>query len=55
MPLPCNAIICPTPCILADWEPWSTCTAKCNGGYTTRKRKIMARATWGGPSCGETV
>mmetsp|Transcript_40498 Transcript_40498/g.128156 ORF Transcript_40498/g.128156 Transcript_40498/m.128156 type:complete len:1542 (-) Transcript_40498:50-4675(-) len=38
-------------CLLGDWHGWSTCTAACGGGQTTRDRALHLPAASGGQPC----
>ncbi|CAD7963513.1 unnamed protein product [Amoebophrya sp. A25] len=50
---PCNTEVCSVPidCEAAEWSSWSSCTASCDGGVQTRKRKIIQHAAAGGNPC----
>jgi hypothetical protein len=38
-------------CVFSNWGEWSTCTAICEGGTTTRIREVLSQATDGGREC----
>ncbi|CAD7936457.1 unnamed protein product [Amoebophrya sp. A120] len=50
---PCNEEVCAQPidCEVSAWEPWSSCSATCNGGQRFRRRVIEQHAAAGGKSC----
>jgi len=41
----------PIDCELGEWEVWSDCSASCDGGQQSRKRKIVALPENGGKAC----
>ena len=50
----CNSHKCPIDCIQTQWSTWSKCSAECDGGITTRQRKITRASKHGGVACGTT-
>jgi len=51
----CNAFLCPVHCEVSEFEPWSTCTADCDGGTMTHMRKVMTPPRYGGAKCPMTT
>lgn len=47
----CAHKICPTDCKMSKWSEWSTCDAKCGGGFQFRKRSVETPASHNGKSC----
>ncbi|XP_071944549.1 uncharacterized protein [Antedon mediterranea] len=42
---------CPIDCVFAEWNPWSPCSAACNGGHRSRWRGIEQYDLFGGKPC----
>merc|ERR1719247_2600977 len=40
----CNVDACDKPCVLEDWNEWSTCTKACDWGYQLRQRGVAEEA-----------
>jgi len=40
----CNVDACDKPCVLGDWNDWSTCTKACDWGYKLRFRGVEEEA-----------
>jgi hypothetical protein len=38
-------------CVANPWQPWSTCTATCGGGWSTRTRTVKIANNFGGKPC----
>jgi len=53
--LSCGRESCPKDCMMSDWEGWSACTAKCNGGVRMRTRMIQQNGDVGGIPCEEDM
>jgi len=49
----CNEQPCPVDCVFAEWDRWSSCSARCGGGVKQRSRLIMQQPMYGGEPCGE--
>merc|ERR1719486_1837197 len=47
----CASEPCPIDCVMADWSPWSECTAQCGGGSETRTRGVLVPDEHGGAKC----
>uniref|UniRef100_A0A7S4VRZ9 Spondin-like TSP1 domain-containing protein n=1 Tax=Alexandrium monilatum TaxID=311494 RepID=A0A7S4VRZ9_9DINO len=47
----CGRDLVPKPCILSDWEEWTSCSVSCGVGRHTRMRRIMSGASDGGEPC----
>merc|ERR1719487_2345958 len=43
-PVQCNVDACDKPCVLGDWNDWSTCTKACDWGYKLRFRGVEEEA-----------
>jgi hypothetical protein len=46
----CSESGCNVGCVVGLWGPWSACTASCDGGVQTRRRKVEQK-TPGEPRC----
>lgn len=44
----CNTDPCVLNCEVSNWSKWSTCTASCGGGTTSRSRTILVHPANGG-------
>ena len=47
----CNTQNCPVDCKVSDWTEWAKCTKSCEGGVTSRSRKIIEPNAYGGKEC----
>lgn len=47
----CEDVPCPVPCILGDWQAWSTCSEPCGGGTQSRDREIVQSPAFGADPC----
>ena len=45
----------PLPCILSQWQPWTTCSASCGPGRHTRLRKIVSEGHVNGDTCDDSL
>jgi len=45
---------CPQDCAWADWAEWSTCSATCGDGRSSRGREVMIPAVGDGKNCSES-
>jgi hypothetical protein len=50
----CNWEACPVNCKMEDWQGWSSCSAKCDGGVEQRVRPVTVHPKHDGEPCGET-
>ena len=50
--IPYSGVKPPQDCELSDWSDWTTCSASCGGGETTRERKVITEPLNGGKTCG---
>jgi hypothetical protein len=50
----CNWEACPVNCKMEDWQGWSSCSAKCDGGVEQRVRPVDMHPKHDGEPCGET-
>lgn len=52
---PCNVEACQVgraeDCVLNEWQDWTMCDHKCNGGLQTRDRSIKNAPKFGGEAC----
>ncbi len=55
----CNEKVCsqwqPVDCKVSTWGPWSGCSAKCGGGFKTRKKSILKHPKNGGKPCNDDL
>ncbi|CAD7936459.1 unnamed protein product [Amoebophrya sp. A120] len=55
----CNEKVCsqwqPVNCKVSTWGPWSGCSAKCGGGFKTRKKSILKHPKNGGKPCNDDL
>jgi hypothetical protein len=42
---------CTVDCTVADWKPWTKCSATCGGGSQMHNRKVLKVAAHGGKAC----
>ncbi|XP_078491513.1 thrombospondin type-1 domain-containing protein 7A isoform X1 [Ciona intestinalis] len=47
----CHIRKCPVPCLVSDWERWSTCSRHCGGGHSIKTRNIIRYPLYGGLGC----
>jgi len=47
----CNTQNCQIDCKVSDWNEWAKCTKSCDGGVTSRSRKIIEPNAYGGKEC----
>lgn len=47
----CNTQPCPVHCQVSSWGKWTSCSKKCGGGTTNRKRTVITVNKFGGTSC----
>lgn len=47
----CNEQACPIDCVVGKFGTWSSCSATCNGGLSTRTRAATRKAQFGGQDC----
>jgi len=48
----CNMKPCDIDCVQSEWSNWSRCSKECDGGITTRTRKIITQPKNNGRQCG---
>ena len=41
----------PIDCLMTNWSSWSSCSKTCNGGFSTRSRKIKEQPSQDGLPC----
>eukprot|EP01006_Ploeotia_vitrea_P040132 TRINITY_DN66404_c3_g4_i3.p1 TRINITY_DN66404_c3_g4~~TRINITY_DN66404_c3_g4_i3.p1 ORF type:complete len:2189 (-),score=999.16 TRINITY_DN66404_c3_g4_i3:889-6498(-) len=51
----CMNAPCPIKCKLSGWSNWTSCSAPCGGGFSTRERVILEEPEYGDHMCGELV
>ncbi|XP_078491512.1 thrombospondin type-1 domain-containing protein 7B-like [Ciona intestinalis] len=47
----CNIRTCPVPCLVSNWNSWTTCSKTCDVGQSFRLRHITQNSEFGAPSC----
>ncbi|XP_078481277.1 uncharacterized protein LOC100187002 [Ciona intestinalis] len=47
----CIPLVCVTDCEVSSWSAWTTCSASCGSGRTSRSRTITQASEHGGKSC----
>jgi len=50
-PRGCQMLKAGIDCLLDNWADWSACSAKCDGGQTSRARRILQQPELGGRPC----
>uniref|UniRef100_S4R6S8 SCO-spondin n=1 Tax=Petromyzon marinus TaxID=7757 RepID=S4R6S8_PETMA len=51
----CSPQPCRADCVLGDWAAWSSCSASCGGGVSSRNRSVVTAAAFGGAECPEPL
>mmetsp|Transcript_102359 Transcript_102359/g.181744 ORF Transcript_102359/g.181744 Transcript_102359/m.181744 type:complete len:1274 (+) Transcript_102359:97-3918(+) len=51
----CAQNVCPTDCILGDWNDWEACNVSCGAGTATRIRPVEQQMAYGGNPCGYRI
>ena len=49
---PCASAPCAVDCDTSEWSDWSSCTATCQTGTSTRSRSVVTSQKHGGRACG---
>jgi hypothetical protein len=44
----CNIKLCPTPCVVSNFDDWSRCPTSCGAGSQTRSRSLLKKEQAGG-------
>jgi len=55
MPSACKPTRPPLPCKVSEWTTWSSCSASCAGGSSTRERTIIQEPSGGGLGCDSSL